>query len=131
MATKHFLTALSALALLSLAAPAAAQLRIEANLGRNVRIGADLPLPVVTVGGHRHHDRHHDHGRHHEAPRYRVVRERVWIPGHTRHVHVPAKYRWVRDACGHRTRVLVEPARTICIEEPGHYEWRERRVRCD
>ncbi|MGA1606333.1 MAG: hypothetical protein ACO4CT_05070 [Planctomycetota bacterium] len=64
------------------------------------------------------------------APRghFQTVRERVWVPGCERVVHVPARFAWRRDACGRRTRVCVEPARTRIVREPGRFEWRERRV---
>jgi hypothetical protein len=59
---------------------------------------------------------------------YEVRRERVWVPGCERVVQVPARFAWRRDACGRRTRVCIEPARTRIVREPGRYEWRERRI---
>ncbi len=60
--------------------------------------------------------------------RYQTVRERVWVPGCERVVHVPARFAWRRDACGRMTRVCIEPAHTRIVREPGRYAWRERRV---
>ena len=59
---------------------------------------------------------------------WELRRERVWIEGCERIVHVPAEYAWRRDSCGHVTRVCVRPAYDRIVCEPGRWEWRERRV---
>ncbi|MEO0480350.1 MAG: hypothetical protein AAF196_12790 [Planctomycetota bacterium] len=59
---------------------------------------------------------------------WRTVRERVWVPGTRRVVHVPARYDWRYDSCGRRVRVCVQPAGTRVIQNPGCYQYQTRRV---
>jgi hypothetical protein len=60
--------------------------------------------------------------------RWVLQRERVWVPGCRRLIHVPARWGYRYDSCGRRVRVLISPARERIVEEPGHWEWRTRRV---
>ena len=73
--------------------------------------------------GHASPARGHSHS-------YRIINERVWIPGYHKRVYVPAQYGWVYDSCGNRTWGVVRAACHERIWVPGRYEIRQRRVRC-
>lgn len=67
-----------------------------------------------------------------------VLHERVWIPGAVSRVWVPPIHETRRDWCGRIYQVQVAPGYWQTVQEPGHYEWRSRRVwrhgspdRCD
>ena len=60
---------------------------------------------------------------------YRTVEYRVWVPGYYQTQAVPARYGWVRSACGSCHWGVVEPAYTRRVYIPGHYETRTRQVR--
>lgn len=79
--------------------------------GFRLRIGSGHTRPIVPVTGH-----------------WEVQRERVWVEGRERVVHVPASYAWRRDACGRLVRVCVREAYDHVVCEPGRWEWQERRV---
>lgn len=108
-------------ALLGLAAASPAQFRIEGRLG-SVTVGAvlgDHHRPAARV---RFEDRCEPRGH------WRVVTEQVWVPGHWHEDHVPARYGWVCDPCGHRRWVMLEPERCHRVWVEGRYECRTRRV---
>ena len=108
-------------ALLGLAAASPAQFRIEGRLG-SVTVGAvfgDHHRPAARV---RFEDRCEPRGH------WRVVTEQVWVPGHWHEDHVPARYGWVCDPCGHRRWVMLEPERGHRVWVEGRYECRTRRV---
>ena len=52
---------------------------------------------------------------------YEWVTKRVKTRGHFETVFVPAKYRWVRQRCGRRARVLVRRAYRKKVWRPGHW----------
>lgn len=59
---------------------------------------------------------------------WRTTQERVWVAGATRWIEEPAQYQWVRSECGWQ-RVCVRPATRRCVQDPGRWTWRTRRVR--
>lgn len=126
------------LALFGLAAAAPAQVRLEGILGRHIQVG-------VQVGGRddhgaRQHGGDRDRGRdqrgrdsrrggdHREHGRWETVHEQVHIPGYWREEFHPARYGWLRDACGRRVWGIVEPAHTCREWVPPRCETRSRRV---
>jgi hypothetical protein len=59
---------------------------------------------------------------------YEARIDRVWVPGATEQVWVPAQYQVSYNACGQRIQTLVAPARWEYINHPGRYENRQVRV---
>ena len=59
---------------------------------------------------------------------HRVLYETVQRPGHYERVWHPAKYRFVRDSCGHRVRQLVRAGHHDCVFRPGCVERVRRKV---
>ncbi|MCK6462126.1 MAG: hypothetical protein L6Q95_19760 [Planctomycetes bacterium] len=105
----------------ALAAPAAAG---DVSIGFGYSEGHG-----VSIGfGYREKHRHHDHGRRHVEHRkwvpghYETVHRQVYVPGWCEQVWQPAEYRWTRDHCGRRVRVLVRPAGYVTVERPGYYK---------
>jgi len=104
-------------ALLGFAIPAAAQVHIHGSLGRHIRVHADI--------GHSHH---------YPAPRpvhtghWHTVNEQVYVPGCFREEHLPPRYGWVIDSCGHRHWDVIEPGGCRRVWVPPHYETRSRQV---
>lgn len=108
-------------ALLGLAAASPAQFRIEGQIGP-VTVGAlfgDHCRPKARV---RVDDCREPRGH------WRTVTEQVWVPGYWQEEHVPARWGWVCDPCGHRRRVMLEPERCHRVWVEGRYECRTRRV---
>lgn len=101
---------------------------------QHVSIGIGRGGVQLRVGthdyGYRGSRRHHVPPvvRSHQRGCWQTHRERVWVAGCERVVHVPARYAWRRDACGRMVRVCVRPAYDRVVREPGRWEWRERRV---
>jgi hypothetical protein len=100
---------------------------------------------VVDRGPARHNVVDHGHARGHVrivvgprpgrrfAHRFRrghweVRTYRVWIPGRYRTEYVPPVYETVRGRHGRLVTVLVRPACTRKVWEPGYYETRSQRV---
>jgi hypothetical protein len=118
------------LALLGLAALAPAQFRIEGSLGRHIQVGLQLGAqcaPPVCAPRDRDRDRDCDDRRSRRG-RWETVCEQVWVDGYWHEEHVPARYGWVCDPCGHRHWGIIEPAHCHRVWVPGHYETRQRRV---
>ncbi len=59
---------------------------------------------------------------------YRITQERVFIPGYTRQVYVPARYENRCGLFGIQYRRKVSPAHYRSYREPGRYEIRTRKV---
>lgn len=59
---------------------------------------------------------------------FKVVQERVWVPGGIQRVWVDAVYATARDTNGNPIQVLVEPGHYRDVKLPGRYELRERKV---
>jgi hypothetical protein len=70
--------------------------------------------PVPTPGGHGGH--------------WRVIEEKVWVPGRIENVYVDPIYETRYDHCGNPYRVLVRAGCWSTIEHPGHWEIRQRKV---
>jgi hypothetical protein len=60
--------------------------------------------------------------------RVEVVCERVWVPGCTRQEWVAPCYETRYDRCGNPIQVLHTPGYYRTVQDPGHYENRERQV---
>ena len=58
----------------------------------------------------------------------RIVHDRVWVPGAVRQVWVQPVYRTQYTACGNPVQILVRAGYHKQIQDPGHYEVRERRI---
>jgi hypothetical protein len=85
----------------------------------------------ISVGfGYRDRDgdHHRGHGHRHVVNRkwvpghYETVHRQVYVPGRCEQVWQPAEYRWTRDHCGRRVRVLVRKAGYVTVERPGYYK---------
>jgi hypothetical protein len=125
-------------ALLGAAVSSPAQVSIEAGFGGHWRSG--VVIRAEHQHGHRtkHRGPHrcveHDRGclpvphvgRSHGH--WQTICEQVWIPGYWREEHVPPRYEWVTDACGHSRQVLVDGGGCRRVWVPGRYESRSRRV---
>ncbi|MCA8965248.1 MAG: hypothetical protein H6838_00175 [Planctomycetes bacterium] len=120
------LSVLAALCAALLSDAAAAQVSIQARLGRNV--SARVSTGVVSA----RHD--HDHGRgastRHQSQRGRweTVCEQVLVPGYWKEEHVPARYGWIYSGCGHRHWGLIDRGGCRRVWVPERYETRHRRV---
>jgi hypothetical protein len=110
------------MALLGLAAFAPAQFRIEGSLGRHIQVGLQLGARCAP------RDRSDCDDRHSRRGRWEMVCEQVWVEGYWHEEHVPARYGWICDPCGHRHWGIVEPEHCHRVYVPGHYETRQRRV---
>jgi len=125
MKTKFSLLTVAAFALILLSAgvsTANAQ-RIGFNIGTN---GFSFGLGI----GHQRHRRSHCHTagcRTTIAGHYDLVPDRVWRPGHSRQIWVPARYSY-RNRCGRRVRVLVRRGYYRTVHTPGYWDTINRRV---
>lgn len=59
---------------------------------------------------------------------YQTRVDRVWVPGYTDKVWVPARYQVSYNACGQRIKTLVSPAHWQYVNRPGYYENRQVQV---
>ena len=59
---------------------------------------------------------------------YQTRIDRVWVPGHTERVWVPARYQVSYNACGQRIETLICPGHWDYVTHPGRYENRQVRV---
>ncbi len=135
-----FRNSLLVLALLGLVPAATAQIQIGARIGRHVSVGATVGSHGVGVrvsatpsrGAHRYDS--HRHGSHRPAPvhhqrgHFQTVTERVWVPGCSRQVWVPAQYGWIVDSCGHRRWGVICAGHYQTVQEPGYWKTVTRRV---
>ena len=120
----------AAIAFTVAATPAPAQVSIRAG---------------VTIGARGHDHGGHDHGRpqvdHRHVDRgyvdihvnrpsgyWRTVYDEVHVPGYWREEHVPARYGWTVDSCGHRCWGIVEAGGCRQVWVPPRCESRPRRV---
>ncbi len=67
-------------------------------------------------------------GRQQSTGYFRVVSERVWVPGPRRRVFVPARYGYRLDWCGRRVRYCIAPAHYEIVQDPGCWQIQRRRV---
>ena len=128
----------AAIALAVAATPAPAQVSIRAGVTIGAR-GHDHGRPIERPVEHRHVDRYSGH-RHvdrghvdihvHSAPSgyWRTVYDEVHVPGYWREEHVPARYGWTVDNCGHRCWGVVEAACCRQVWVPPRCESRPRRI---
>ncbi len=72
--------------------------------------------------------RHHGSCCHTLPGHYETVQEKVWIPGYTEQVWVPARVEVWYDYYGCRHETVLEPGHYRQVHHPGHYELRARRV---
>ena len=128
---------LTAVAFLGLTAAPGAQVRISADIGKSLRVGARVGDVAVSYRRDDPRDRFHQRSfgrRTHDAGRnagyWRTIRERVCVPGHFETIQVPAEYGWRIDDCGRRYRCIVRPAFVRRVWCPERWEWRTRRVWC-
>ena len=145
MKTRFSMLTVAALSMLFLASgtPTASAQSFGLHVG-----GKDFGFGL-HVGDRRHHRRGHAHAhvrvgrpvvhrrhRHCHGPacnpvvvpgHYETVTERVWRPGYSKRVWVPARYSY-RYRCGRRVRVLVRRGYYRTQHVPGHWEHVNRRV---
>jgi hypothetical protein len=106
-----------------LSAPAAAG---DISIGFGYSDGRGLSIGVGyrdRDGDHRHHGHRHVEVVHRKwvPGHYETVHRQVYVPGTCEQVWQPAEYRWTRDHCGRRVRVLVRAAGYVTVERPGYY----------
>ena len=102
-------------ALLGLAIPAAAQIRVEGSFGRQFHVRAAFPVafpaPCAEPAGH-----------------WETVTEQVLVPGFFREERLPPRYGWAFDRRGHRHWTLIDDGCCQRVWVPEHYEMRSRQV---
>lgn len=126
------------LALFGLAAAAPAQIRLDGILGRHIQVGVQVssgrshaePVPVRVPERHGRNrsrtDRGRDDGRGHGH--WQTVSEQVHIPGYWHDEYAPARYGWLRDACGRLVWGVVQPACSRRVWVPPRCETMTRQV---
>ncbi len=60
--------------------------------------------------------------------RYVLAPERVFVPGRSERVWIPAAFELRVDGCGRRSQVCVRGGHWEIVQHPGHYEIRTVRV---
>lgn len=126
-------TILTTVALFGLAAAPAAQVRVDAQLGRRVNVGVEVGDSGVGFHGGYHIGR--SSGRtfrthRHTGGYWKTITERVCVPGYYETVVIPAQYGWIYDSCGRRYWGVIQPACEKQIWHPERWECRTRRVWC-
>jgi hypothetical protein len=126
-----FRTVSIVLVLMGLVPTAASQISIGARVSRHVSVGATFGRGGVGIGVSLDSHRHRGHRApvvHHRHGHYKHVSERVFVPGCSRQVWVPAQYGWVVDSCGHRRWGVVCAGYYRTVQEPGCWQTVTRRV---
>ena len=67
-------------------------------------------------------------GRQLRTGHFRVVSQRVWVPGSRRRVYVPARYGYRYDYRGRRVRYCIVQAHYTIVRDPGCWEIQRQRV---
>ena len=81
-----------------------------------------------SYGGSSHYSSYNRSSHGHSGGHYEYVSRRVWVPGCSTRVWIPARYEYRRQSCGRVVRVCVSHGRYDTRYSQGRYEYRQVKV---